>query len=310
MSENMRTSIGSILNKLPLLIVYLLVYTNLQCTKNNIVVESGLRPKFQFEVLSEYYSVGGRTQSVQIYLPRDNYKEGYLKELFTWYTKLHPNKNDCLDIQIYTNPEIRNKDIKPLSIVYDASYWRTCDSECNSEGFRYLLDPDKDSNEEKQVVLRGCVPHLPPDDLKYWNYLNDTFKVRYRAFDYQIVEPKGTYYAFEQYDKEFDEWECIFTLQRDEVPTEPEAKARVVLEKVAYTFLGWKYAVTVDSGKTWQVWDGEDAIPEWQCCDGNLIQAVQVSKDGAGEMSVQPDKPKPIFKLYTKDYGQHWNREN
>lgn len=292
--------------------IFLTANTNTGCNKIKILEESSAYPKFNFEIISEYNSVGAHSRTTTIYLPRENYNQENLKELFVWYAKLHKDKNECLDVRVYTNPEIRKKDVKPLTIIEaDATYRRTCDSECKSEGFDYFLNPDNARYDEvKRIALRGCLPHLIQDDLKYWSYLKDTFKVRYRAFEYQIVEPKGTYYAFEQYDKEFDEWECIFTLQRNEPPTEPEAKARVISEKVAYTFLGWKYSVTVDGGKTWQVWDGEDALPEWQCCVENLIQAVQVSKEGTGEMSVQPDKSKAIFKLYTKDYGQHWNRGN
>ena len=72
--------------------------------------------------------------------------------------------------------------------------------------------------------------------------------------------------------------------------------------------MGWMYAVTNDGGANWKVWDATTDLPDWQCCNHNLISEVDLTVGGEGVMTLNPIEGRKgeVSKLRTIDYGHTW----
>ena len=96
---------------------------------------------------------------------------------------------------------------------------------------------------------------------------------------------------------------------RDDDPRRiPRENVRLVNDRIGYVFMGWMYAVTIDGGATWSVWNAETDLPNWQCCNYGLIKDVRLASDGAGTMILNsiPHRHGEAPELRTNDFGQHW----
>ena len=93
----------------------------------------------------------------------------------------------------------------------------------------------------------------------------------------------------------------------DPVPI-PRQQVRFANNDTAYVFMGWMYAVTTDSGKTWSLWNAEKDLQGWQCCNYGLIIDVVMLPDGSGTMSCNaiPKRAGEVAQLETHDFGRHW----
>ncbi len=47
-----------------------------------------------------------------------------------------------------------------------------------------------------------------------------------------------------------EDWQTIVTFRHDDQVPMPRENVRFVNEHIAYAFMGWKYVITTDSGKT------------------------------------------------------------
>jgi hypothetical protein len=85
-------------------------------------------------------------------------------------------------------------------------------------------------------------------------------------------------------------------------------------EQKAYLTYGWYFAVTVNSGKSWSVWDGWNG----ELCEQKKMlcfpdsKTVRIRQDGTGSMEIYagnlPGMPESsgTFLLTTRDFGQTW----
>ena len=75
--------------------------------------------------------------------------------------------------------------------------------------------------------------------------------------------------------------------------------------------MGWMYAVTMDGGNTWPVWDATKDVADWQWSKYGLIKDVRIEADGTGNMLLKPiadpNSKAPAF--VTRDFGRHWHVE-
>jgi photosystem II stability/assembly factor-like uncharacterized protein len=121
----------------------------------------------------------------------------------------------------------------------------------------------------------------------------------------------GAYYVFQSADVASDNWQEVMIFRHDDPVEIPRNQVRFVNEQIGYVFMGWMYAVTTDGGRTWAVWNAEQALPRWICCPYGLIKDVELSADGAGRMKLDtmPGRQE-VPELYTQDYGRHWSVTN
>lgn len=138
---------------------------------------------------------------------------------------------------------------------------------------------------------------------------NQTFRIRVnRHAERKGGFVAGAYYAFQSAPVDADQWRDIMTFRHDDPNPIPRDNIRFLNNKVGYIFMGWTYAVTTDRGTSWSVWNAQQDLPKWQCCNYRLIADVKLEEDGTGTMKMNtiPERSGEVHELHTKDYGRHW----
>ena len=142
-----------------------------------------------------------------------------------------------------------------------------------------------------------------------WGTQNTKFKVRVqrRADLYSIM---SYWYVFQTAQKGSIRWREITRHLYNEPDALPKKQIRFVNEDVGYLFFQLKYAVTVDSGSTWTVFDfGNNPLFKPQELDYSRIEDVDILPDGTGKLTMfKYDSSQGKSTLFfTNDYGQHWS---
>jgi hypothetical protein len=143
-----------------------------------------------------------------------------------------------------------------------------------------------------------------------WETTNQTFKVRVdRHAEKNGGFVPGAYYVFRSAPSASNDWREIMTFRHDDPNPIPRDQVRFVNDRVGYVFMGWMYAVTLDGGGTWSVWNADTELPKWECCPYGLIGDVNIEPDGTGTMILHPipKRQGEVPRLHTKDFGQHWD---
>jgi hypothetical protein len=270
------------------------------------------------------------------YFNKDN-----LDRLFLWYSHKHPNKEEMLHIAVYTDAnrlagEISNglndlvcltederlredarlKDVTSKQqqrfTPWDAICWRQDDGLASSGGdnlwYSYSIDLNNPSVKQR-IVIRGRDYFADRRLTESWEADNKSFKIFAIAYDLLMnVRPSSKYYTFSYAPTGSSEMQSIFTIRQDDTVPIPRNQVRFIGDQIGYVFMGWIFAVTTNGGKTWHKWDAESEMSNWQCCDPNLIQTVEIGVDGLGSMVLKayPQRPGEVLTLRTDDYGQHW----
>lgn len=288
---------------------------------------------FPFEVKDEKKldSVGGPKWEVTVILSKELYSKEKLDRLFQFYSKKYPDHNERLQVQVYT--DINNLEIelnKPFCVIRsddsesrspaerktrtiynDAIFHRQGSGALAGGGYNewYVYVPDLNApTERKTIVLRGRDPFAKKSILEIKEITNQGLNLRAVIYELTNVEPQGIYYTVEATAKGSQQWGEVLTFRVDKQVSIPTNPVRFVNDKVAYLFLGWLYAVTLDGGNTWSVWDAQRDLPDRQCCNSVFVEDVQISPDGTGTMFISSidGKQSGTSKLVTQDYGRHW----
>jgi hypothetical protein len=145
--------------------------------------------------------------------------------------------------------------------------------------------------------------------IESWQTGNNTFTIRVTAHSERLSLPGlgGAYYVFDSNTVGSDRWKEVLIFRHDTPVAIPRDQVRFVNDQIGYVFMGWMYGVTTDAGATWAVWNAKDGLPDWQCCNYNLIQDVTIAPDGVGTMRLKPERRGEISELHTRDYGRHWS---
>ena len=142
-----------------------------------------------------------------------------------------------------------------------------------------------------------------------WETTNGTFKVKVTSYAEENGGfVAGAFYVFQSSSAASHGWHEVMTFRHDDPVAIPRDQVRFVNAQIGYIYMGWKYAVTTDSGANWTVWTAEKDLPNWQCCNYRLIQEVRLAADGTGTMILKPipQRAGEVPQLRTKDFGQHW----
>ena len=292
---------------------------------------------FPFEVKEETaVNTGfGPMRKICLILDREYYSKDNLDRLFRYYSKKHPHREERLRVEVYTSLENwegelesrargegfilfggeRPFDPQARRVFYDAVFYREGHGDYvrggDDEWYSYSPDLDK-PNEKKVVILKGTLYFRSKTVLETWEASSYGITVRAIAYELKDVDPPGIYYTFESPEEGSDSWRVIMTFRRDEQIPIPRDQVRFVDDKIAYIFMGPMYAVTINGGHTWSVWDAERDFPGGEeCCSEAIIQEVSLKPNGEGVMTLRPNMADNtnIINLYTKEYGKHWKIE-
>ncbi|MGH9842820.1 MAG: hypothetical protein ACREEM_29115 [Blastocatellia bacterium] len=283
---------------------------------------------FPFE-LKEHRSSPPSMWSADVLLTPKHYSKSNLDKLFLWYAKKHPDKGEMISITVYTDPEQlrlyrenaddeatnfgdRPHKLKYRSPPWDAICWRQGDGLASGGGHNlwYSYRPDLNiANLQKRIVLRGRDYFTDEKITETFEVANNNLKIKIIAYDLLMnTEPSSKYYTFSSLRGGEGDLKTVFTVRLDQPVPIPREQVEIINDRVTTMFMGWMYAVTVDRGKGWDIWDGELELGDWQCCDPTLIQNVKIFPDGVGKMTIKLS-PQKYSTLHTNDYGVHWNKE-
>lgn len=143
------------------------------------------------------------------------------------------------------------------------------------------------------------------DVLEKWETKSGKNKIIVTSYAEKYKYAPGAYYVFEIVNDTNEKVEIMSFRHDDPVPINKEG---VVFfnEQIIYVFMGWKYAVSQDSGKNWFIWDAEKELAGWKCCNYFLIRDIKLNKDGTGKMFLNDAQNNISTVLVTKDYGHKW----
>ena len=118
----------------------------------------------------------------------------------------------------------------------------------------------------------------------------------------------GAYYVFDSRSPTDNEWHHVMTFRHDDQVGLRKESVTVKNISVAYVAMGWMFAITTDSGRTWSVWNAKKDLTGWSCCNYRLIRSVDLDSNGNGTMTLNPIRGRAgeVPKLYTRDYGRSW----
>lgn len=269
--------------------------------------------------------------TARVVLPSEYYSKENLDVLFRFYSSKHPDKKDRLHMRVYADDwDVERETDQPYDISIpvtpkeettsprseldslgcDAFFSRQGDGAAtgggNNEWYIYYQNLEK-KDETKTVILKGKDPFAVKNIIDSWDTSDKTIKLNVTAYELKNVEPPGIYYTFESI-KGSTLWREIMTYRHKEQVPIPRNQVRFVNDKIAYVFMGWLFAVTVDSGYSWSVWDASEILPDWHCCNFDLIEDIKIAPDGTGTMFIGsiPGQQRGGSKLVTDDYGRHW----
>lgn len=160
------------------------------------------------------------------------------------------------------------------------------------------------------VLLTSCAsPHPADHPAEMTEITGPDFLIKVSAFpEKEGGLVPGQYYRFESLAHGGKDWVMAMQFRHDDPVPIPKQNIRFLTAKTAFVFMGWKYAVTTDAGKQWSIWSAEKDLPEWQCCNYELIKDVALSQSGKGKMILSPIQGRTgeVPELVTSDFGRHW----
>ena len=144
---------------------------------------------------------------------------------------------------------------------------------------------------------------------RYETTNDGTFRIRVTSYaeDNGGFVP-GAYYVFESSQGGATDWHEVITFRHDDRNPIPRHQIIFLDNKIAFLFMGWMYAVTKDGGATWNTWTAEKDLSNWECCNYQLIQSVNLQLSGTGIMTLDTTRGRRgvVPELRTNDYGEHW----
>lgn len=137
------------------------------------------------------------------------------------------------------------------------------------------------------------------------------FDLRVRAYGEVGTMVPGGYFYFESKLPRESRWRTALTFRHDDMPQDRPYAGAIVNDQTGYVYSGWRYAVTTDSGRTWNRWDASQDLPGWRCCNYSLIDSVRLESSGRGTMylGLVEAPAGTVPQLHTLDFGRHWARE-
>jgi hypothetical protein len=157
--------------------------------------------------------------------------------------------------------------------------------------------------------------HRNQDDrgrvLETWETANSLFRIRVTAYADTSQFLAGGRYVFQSAPVGSDDWQEIMTLRFDDPVPIPREQVRFVDDHIGYAFMGAAYAVTIDSGHTWTLWNADVELKDRVDVHSRSIEKVDVAADGTGVMKLyaNPFQKGPAPILRTQDHGRHWSLE-
>ena len=248
------------------------------------------------------------THSATIFIEKRHFSSSNVAKIFRWYSLRYPDETD-IGLAIVTDaallePFRPGQDPNEYSRLrpYEAICFR---SEKGKNEFCRYYEEDINSAKSNTLIVKGMEPVPLATNSKITNLEKSVASVRIKSFTLENTTPSGIFKSFEAQSGSRSDWNPVFTIRTEDTLSPTQDYLHVVNAKTFYIVAHWIYAVTIDNGETWTIWDGMDRLKSLDCCPKDLIQSVKISQEGNGEMILK-DQTGQASKLFTKDYGKTW----
>lgn len=159
------------------------------------------------------------------------------------------------------------------------------------------------------VTLSGCETSFKSEDVFSTEQRdNASFSVKITAYRErrsfgQVLG--GAYYVFEAKKRDEPNWKRFLVIAYDDPEPIDKKSIALINEKTGYSFMHKKFAVTMDAGKNWSIWDINEinSLKDDRSC---WIDKVSINENGNGTMEVKCNKSTTV--LSTKDFGVTWQQ--
>jgi hypothetical protein len=275
---------------------------------------------FPFVTLIEQLrcGIGPPTWQASIEMPRAQYSRENLDRLFRFYSLRHVNMSERICVKVYAGPMQHLVDDRTAfntwerrgdaAIVrWDAIFFREGDGiGAAGRNEYYSYRPNLDNTDENVVILKGTLINRSKKVVETWRTSHAGIEIRVLAYYLEGVDPPGIYYTFQSFDSDWSEWQSIMTVRQDEQVPVPKDSVVFFGDATGYAHMGSLYAVTVDGGKHWSVWDAERDFETGRWCEHWLIEKVEITTSGQGSMVLVCVQADDKWVLKTSNFGQNW----
>lgn len=229
--------------------------------------------------------LGLEVHEIKVFLPEQHYSEENLKVLFKYLSKTYREPSQALHVEVYTDSFKLDQMIKTGGsyscfdlderkevTCYDAVLWRQGNSIASDAGSYefFTFRPVIKQAIDKIVVLNGTMFFRKKKLLDEYQHSFGAMTIRVIAYELDGVSPKGIYYTFEAQKKGTNIWKSFLTFRQDEYISPAQSQIHIINDKLAYVFMGWLYAVTINGGESWIYWNAENELQTWECCNSYL----------------------------------------
>jgi hypothetical protein len=119
----------------------------------------------------------------------------------------------------------------------------------------------------------------------------------------------GANYIFSARGENSENWREIMTAHRDQSVEISTKNIRFFNETTVYVFMGSKYAVTTDKGKSWTILEADKDLSLRNFSKAQRISRVNINEEGFGIMTIQAigNNGRDIeLPFLTRDFGKTW----
>ena len=160
------------------------------------------------------------------------------------------------------------------------------------------------------LSVAACEPR-PGTLREQVEHANERVRVRIEVFDEgnpAHVFDRGCHVRLSSAPVGTDQWRQFGNAYFGRCDYDFTGRVQFVNRDVAYVYLQWWYAVTVNGGERWSTWDVPAHAAGRVFYNNTLIEKVSIQPDGTGTMTLNPQGvvEKRRLTLHTKDFGQQW----
>jgi hypothetical protein len=141
-----------------------------------------------------------------------------------------------------------------------------------------------------------------------WQIGNQNLKLRIDRRSEICPFMCGTYYVYQYAPSGSDNWREIFTVFQDDPHPLRRDQIGVLTDQIGYVFHSSKYAVTLDNGLSWSVWEVNGNLPFERYKVYPYIEELNIQANGDGTMRLNyiSNERVSLPTLFTEDYGRSW----
>jgi hypothetical protein len=152
----------------------------------------------------------------------------------------------------------------------------------------------------------GCRPRAQ-SILDRWQTGNSIFQIRISEYQEKHFPISKFCYVLESTHRTSADWHPIITSCTDDDMPIPRDRVHFLSDRAAYVSMMDKYAVTMNGGDSWSVWDVVQATDDRQSSQ-LFIKEVHVNTNGSGTLTLASRSDAlPTTELSTNDFGLTWN---